>query len=221
MGLHASHNEGSTAGPTNATTGQLSMLLDGVGVRGERARERIAAAAGAWSGTPQAVSRSPDYAEMMARYLGPGIVAAFADPDVTEIYLNAHDERVRLDTRSRGKVAAEATLPAERLEMFLNAVASSHGVALGPEEPSLQAELPLAVFGGARLQGFVPPVVPRAAVVMRKRPETLVELDAYTREGAASLAQSIPMTRYRTGSAMKVSSGCSVSADRLRSRTFR
>lgn len=188
MGLHASHDEGSTTGRASATAGQLSMLLAGAGVRGNRDRERVAAPADASNGTPRATSRGPDYAEMMARYLGPGIVAAFADSDVTEIYLNAHDERVRLDTRSRGKVAAETTLSAERLEMFLNAVASSHGVALGPEEPSLQAELPLAVFGGARLQGFVPPVVPRAAVVMRKRPETLVELDAYARDGVLPAA---------------------------------
>lgn len=183
MGVASPIHELSRIDPASSV-GQLSVQLEAAGARG-----RVGAVQPPSGTVASAVTtRGPDYAEMMARYLGPSVVAAFADPDVTEIYLNAHDERVRLDTRSRGKVAADATLSAERLEMFLNAVASSHGIALGPEEPSLQAELPFSVFGGARLQGFVPPVVPRAAAIMRKRPETLVEIDAYVSGGVLPAA---------------------------------
>ena len=41
---------------------------------------------------------------MMARFLGEGVMAAFADDDVTEIYVNPQDGRLRFDTRSRGRV---------------------------------------------------------------------------------------------------------------------
>ena len=44
------------------------------------------------------------YAEMMARYLGPVVVQAFADDDVTEIYVNPQEGRVHFDTRSRGRI---------------------------------------------------------------------------------------------------------------------
>src|SRR2546422_476062 len=44
------------------------------------------------------------YGEMMARYLGPVILRAFADDDVTEIYVNPQDGLVRFDTRSRGRI---------------------------------------------------------------------------------------------------------------------
>ena len=44
------------------------------------------------------------YGEMMVRYLGPVIVRAFADDDVTEIYVNPQDGVVRFDTRSRGRI---------------------------------------------------------------------------------------------------------------------
>ncbi len=50
------------------------------------------------------------YGEMMARYLGPVILDAFADDDVTEIYLNPGDGAVRFDTRSRGRVESGAHL---------------------------------------------------------------------------------------------------------------
>src|SRR5207245_528265 len=75
------------------------------------------------------------YGEMMARYLGPVIVRAFADDDVTEIYLNPQDEVVRFDTRSRGRIASEVSVTPTRVEMFLNAVATSLGLTLGADTP--------------------------------------------------------------------------------------
>ena len=103
------------------------------------------------------------YGEMMARFLGPVIVRAFADDDVTEIYLNPQDGMVRFDTRSRGRVASGVSVGAPRVEMFLNAVAASLGLTLGKERPGLEAELPAAGFRGSRLQGFAPPLTPAPA----------------------------------------------------------
>src|SRR2546425_8216453 len=100
------------------------------------------------------------YGEMMARYLGPVILRAFADDDVTEIYLNPQDGIVRFDTRSRGRVESGVSVAAPRVEMFLNAVAASLGLTLGAEQPGLEAELPPLGVPGGRLPSFVPPLTP-------------------------------------------------------------
>lgn len=129
------------------------------------------------------------YGEMMARYLGPVVLQAFADDDVTEIYVNPQDGAVRLDTRSRGRVSSGVQIDAHRLEMFLNSVASSLGVTLGADHPRIEAELPAAEFRGSRLQGFVPPVTPAPAFNIRKPPTVIYSLDAYVANGMVTAQQ--------------------------------
>ena len=123
--------------------------------------------------------------EMMARYLGPIVLQAFADDDVTEIYVNPQDGAIRFDTRSRGRIKAGAHIDPHRLEMFLNSVASSLDLALSAENPRLEAELP-AEFKGSRLQGFVPPVTPAPAFNIRKPATLIYSLDAYAETGMIS-----------------------------------
>lgn len=127
--------------------------------------------------------------EMLARYLGPGVLPAFADEDVTEVYLNPQDSSVRVDTRSRGKVDTGTTLAPHRVEMLLNAVAASMGATLTPDSPRLQAELPTPVFRGSRLQGFLPPVTSGPAFNIRKPPVVVYPLDQYVQSGILSLLQ--------------------------------
>ncbi len=122
-------------------------------------------------------------AEMMARYLGKRVMEAFADDDVTEVYVNPQDGRLRLDTRSHGKVDTGWPLPAGRVEQFLNAVADLHGLTLDAERPSIQAELPQDRFRGARLQGFRPPLASAASFVVRKPPSVVYPLGEYARQG--------------------------------------
>jgi type IV secretion system protein VirB11 len=124
--------------------------------------------------------------EMMARYLGSAILSAFADDDVTEIYLNPRDGVVRFDTRSRGRVESGVRLDPHRVEMFLNAVAASLGLTLGGDRPGLEAELPRLGFRGSRLQGFVPPVTPAPAFTIRKPPAVVYSLDDYVAAGIVS-----------------------------------
>src|SRR5260370_1590631 len=100
------------------------------------------------------------YGEMMTRFLGPVVLSAFADDDITEIYLNPQDGEVRFDSRTRGRVESGARLDRHRVEMFLNAVAASLGLTLGPDHPRLEAALPPLPFPGSRLQRFVPPLTP-------------------------------------------------------------
>lgn len=126
------------------------------------------------------------YAEMMARFLGPVVMAGIEDDDVTEVYVNPSDHAVRFDTRSRGRVDSGARISPPSAIQFLNAVATFSGVDLTPENPSLQAELPRDRFRGSRLQGFIPPVTPGPAFVIRK-PATLVySLDQYVADGILS-----------------------------------
>jgi type IV secretion system protein VirB11 len=69
--------------------------------------------------------------------------------------------------------------------MFLNAVATAHGTAFGPQHPLLSAELPSAdPFLGARLQAFGPPVTSGGfGLVIRKRPVYTPSLDEYVERG--------------------------------------
>ena len=125
----------------------------------------------------------------MARYLGPAVVAAFADEDVTEIYLNPQDGVVRFDTRSYGRIDSGVCLERHRVEMFLNAVAVSLGLTVSPDHPALEAELPFLTFRGSRLQGFVPPVTAAPAFTIRKPPSVIFSLDDYVRARSVSAAE--------------------------------
>lgn len=41
--------------------------------------------------------------EMLGRYLGPAIIDAISNPDVTEVYISPQDCAIRLETRSRAR----------------------------------------------------------------------------------------------------------------------
>lgn len=133
--------------------------------------------------------------EMMARYLGPAILRALDDDDVTEIYLNPQDGAVRFDTHSRGRIESGVRMDAHRAEMFLNTVASSLGLTLGADTPRIEAELPAIGFRGSRLQGFVPPVTPAPAFNIRKPPSVIYSLDDYAAAGIISPAQRVEFRR--------------------------
>src|SRR3989442_3246502 len=136
---------------------------------------------------------------MMARYLGPVILRAFADDDVTEIYVNPQDGLVRFDTRSRGRIASGVSVAATRVEMFLNAVATSLGLTLSADHPGLEAELPAVGFRRSRLQGFVPPVTPAPAFTVRKPPAVVYSLDDYVTAGVNSPAAAARIQRAGCG----------------------
>ncbi len=127
--------------------------------------------------------------EMLTRYLGPVITDAFGDEDVTEIYVNPQDNAVRVDTRSRGKRDTGEHLPAHRIELFLNAVATSLGHTLTPDQPRLQAELPRRTFHGSRLQGFIAPLSSGPTFTIRKPSSVIHTLSEYVASGILMAAQ--------------------------------
>ena len=139
--------------------------------------------------------RSARTAEMMNRYLGEPVMNGFADERVTEIYVNPQDGRVRFDTRDEGKVDTGARINPERVEQFLNAVADLHGLLLSGDNPQIQAELPKERFGGARLQGFLPPLSSGPSFIVRKPPAVIYPLSDYVRKGTLSPAGHELLTR--------------------------
>ncbi len=135
------------------------------------------------SETDQRNDRTDRLDEMLGRYLGPTFTRAFVDDDISDVYVNPQDGAIRFDTRSRGKIASGELIAAHRVEMFLNAVAASLGLTLTSEQPRLEAELPVRTFRGSRLQGFVPPVTPGPAFIIRKPPTIIYSLDEYVTGG--------------------------------------
>ena len=123
-------------------------------------------------------------AERLER-LVPAIAVYCRDRNVTEIQANPHDGSCWIDTWSAGLVRTDARLSHERVEMFLNAVATAHRTSFGIHQPVLAAELPAAdPFLGARLQAFGPPVTSGGfGLVIRKRPAYTPSLDEYVERG--------------------------------------
>ena len=100
---------------------------------------------------------------MMTRFLGAVIMRAFDDPDVTEVYTNPQDQRIRTIERGGRRVDTGERIDASNVVAFLNTVATTLSTTISADTPALQAELPLDRFRRARLQGLVPPVSPGRA----------------------------------------------------------
>jgi type IV secretion system protein VirB11 len=134
---------------------------------------------------------------MMARFLGPVIMRAFDDPNVTEVYTNPQDRRVWLITHSDGRVDTGARIDPSSVLSFLNTVATSLRTTIGADHPDLQAELPLGGGKNPRLQGLIPPVVEAPCFVIRKHApeafslERLVADDVLTEGFADVLRQAV------------------------------
>jgi type IV secretion system protein VirB11 len=128
------------------------------------------------------------YRESLARALGPVVLEALANPDVTEIYVNPGG-RIYLDTRSQGRVAAGVELGAEQVLRFLNLVGSRVPTVLNAGRPQIQAELPGDGFLGARVQGFVPPLAAGPCFNLRKPPAAVFSLDEYVAAGILTARQ--------------------------------
>jgi type IV secretion system protein TrbB len=117
------------------------------------------------------------YRDMMTQFLGPVIMRAFDDPDVTEVYTNPHDQRIWLITHSAGRVNTGESIDASSVLSFLNTVATSLRTAIGADHPDLQAELPVGSHRNPRLQGLIPPIVEGPCFVIRKHAPEVYSID--------------------------------------------
>lgn len=130
-----------------------------------------------------------EYAAAMARFLGSRVCELFADEGVVEVYVN-RDLVVRTDGTG-GRQETDLTLSEESIRGFLNIAATREGISLGGEESACEiaAELPEEIFGRARLQGMVPPLVECASFVVRKRPARILLFPELVERGSVSPEQ--------------------------------
>lgn len=135
------------------------------------------------------------YRDMMTRFLGAVIMRAFDDRDVTEVYTNPQDQRIWTIQRTGRRADTGARIDASNVVAFLNTVATTLNTTIGPDAPSLQAELPLGRFRRARLQGLTPPVSPGPCFVIRKHAPSVVPLETYVGDGGLT-AEDVEVLRH-------------------------
>ncbi|HEX6041890.1 ATPase, T2SS/T4P/T4SS family [Longimicrobium sp.] len=129
-----------------------------------------------------------EFAVQMQRILGPAVMRVFDDHATSEVYANP-DGMVWLLAEGRRHEPTGLTLKASEIEGFLNVAAARLQETITPRNPRLQGELPKPVFGGARLQGLIPPVAAGPMFKIRKRPRRVVPLEDYVAQQVMTPAQ--------------------------------
>lgn len=121
----------------------------------------------------------------LRRQMGEELFNVFQDERVTEIYVNSHEQNVRLDTHTkRGKYISSIKFPDRRLEQFLHTATTFNGGKLSKFNPVLEGELPEKWFSRSRIEGFIPnEIVEKPSVVIRKPPTQVYSLESYVENG--------------------------------------
>ncbi len=116
--------------------------------------------------------------ELLKRQLGPRILAAIADPRITEIIVN-EDGRLWFESYGSGMREAGLTLAPSQVESLIGTVAASLGMVANVANPIIEGELPIAAI---RFEGLLPPVARKPCCVMRKPAQVLYTLNDYVRD---------------------------------------
>lgn len=122
-----------------------------------------------------------DFLESLSFNFGPEIMEAFADASVLEIMLN-DDGKVWIERFGR-PMEQHCTLSSSLALNVFQLLATANHVTVGEHRPSLQAVLPAERFGGARFQGFLPPVAGSPTFCIRKRPTRVFTMTDYVSRG--------------------------------------
>jgi type IV secretion system protein TrbB len=122
--------------------------------------------------------------ELLKRQLGPTILAAIADPQITEIIVN-EDGRLWFESYGSGMREAGLTLAPSQVESLIGTVAASLGTVANAANPIIEGELPIAAI---RFEGLLPPVARKPCCVMRKPAQVLYTLNDYVRDQILSEA---------------------------------
>ena len=127
----------------------------------------------------------------LLRLLGPEVAELLADRSVTELYTVEGHPELWVDD-AQGRHPAGIPFPPERVQMFLNAVASGAGIDFGPAAPRLAADLP---EGLGRLQGFLPPLAVQPLFILRRPAPEVLPLAAWVDAGLVPAAVAEELTR--------------------------
>lgn len=117
----------------------------------------------------------------LRREMGPAIRKAMDDPDVVEVMLNP-DGRVWTDKLGVGMEYLCDMSEVQALQM-LGTIAHMLGTVVNYHNPKVEGELP---GDGSRVEGDIPPIVPRPTFNFRKKASAVFSLAQYIENGRAS-----------------------------------
>jgi type IV secretion system protein TrbB len=116
--------------------------------------------------------------ELLRRQLGPQLLAAIADPAITDIIVN-EDGRVWFEAHGKGLYAAGFVMPESQRESLIGTVAAMLNTVADHDHPIVEGELPIARI---RFEGIMAPVVRHACLALRKPASILYNLNDYITE---------------------------------------
>ncbi len=117
--------------------------------------------------------------EKLRRELGPVVLAALEDADVTEVILNP-DGVLWIESQCDGMRDTGARMSGIQAENLIGTVASMLGTVVNTSSPIVEGELPL---DGNRFEAILPPVSTAPVFVIRKRPGLIYTLEDYVGAG--------------------------------------
>jgi type IV secretion system protein VirB11 len=123
--------------------------------------------------------------ELLRRQLGPQLLAAIADPMITDILVN-EDGRAWFEAHGKGMFEAGFSVPANQVESLIGTVAAALGTVADADHPIVEGELQIDRI---RFEGFIPPVVRRPCLAMRKPAQVLYTLTDYVRDRIVTESQ--------------------------------
>ena len=116
----------------------------------------------------------------LRREMGSTVCAAMDDPTVVEVMLNP-DGTVWTDKLGVG-MQYLCDMPDVQALQMLGTVAHMLGTVVNAENPKVEGELP---GDGSRVEGVIPPIVPRPSFNLRKKASAVFSLEQYIQSGRA------------------------------------
>ncbi|MBR1485808.1 MAG: P-type conjugative transfer ATPase TrbB [Synergistaceae bacterium] len=125
----------------------------------------------------------------LRREMGSMVCAAMDDPTVVEVMLNP-DGTVWTDKLGVG-MEYLCDMPDIQALQMLGTVAHMLGTVVNSSNPKVEGELP---GDGSRVEGVIPPIVPRPSFNLRKKASAIFSLEQYVQSGRA-MAEDIEIIR--------------------------
>ncbi|MDE2730355.1 MAG: ATPase, T2SS/T4P/T4SS family [Bacteroidota bacterium] len=120
--------------------------------------------------------------ELMRLYLGSQICDKLAELTTEEVYINP-DMQVRYIDATCGRRKMPHVLKAGSVEAFLRTLATLCHQDISEQRPALAVSLAQGSLGKCRIQGFLPPLTPGPALIIRKPCPRVPTLAEYVAQG--------------------------------------